>query len=69
MYDGRNLQDVGILKEVKAQVQGRIHITTPIPKSTAFPDASQAHLPLALYKKSHPAVKILQEIANYIAKL
>jgi chromosome partitioning protein len=69
MYDGRNLQDVGILKEVKSQVQERIHITTPIPKSTAFPDASQAHLPLALYKKSHPAVKILQEIATYITKL
>ncbi|KYC34519.1 chromosome partitioning protein ParA [Scytonema hofmannii PCC 7110] len=69
MYDGRNLQDAGILEEVKKQVQGRIHITTPIPKSTAFPDATQAHVPLALYKKSHPAVKILQEIANYITEL
>ncbi len=69
MYDGRNLQDTGILSEVKNQVQGRIHITSPIPKSTAFPDAAQAHMPLAVYKKNHPAVNIIQEITKHIIKL
>jgi chromosome partitioning protein len=69
MYDGRNLQDAGILSEVKKQLEGRIQVTTPIPKSTAFPDAAQAHVPLALYKKNHPAVNIFQEIANYINKV
>jgi chromosome partitioning protein len=69
MYDGRNLQDTGILEEVKKQVQGRIHITSPVPKSTAFPDAAQVHMPLALYKKNHPAVNIFQEITKHIIKL
>ncbi len=68
-YDNRNLQDTGILEEIKQQVEGRIHVTAPIPKSTAFPDATQAHLPLALYKKNHPAVSILEEITKYITQL
>lgn len=69
MYDSRNLQDAGILSEVKQQVEGRIHVAPPIPKSTVFPDAAQANVPLALYKKNHPAVPILEDIANYIIKL
>jgi chromosome partitioning protein len=68
-YDNRNLQDTGILEEIKKQIGERIHITSPIPKSTAFPDSAQAHMPLALHKKNHPAVKILEEITNYITQL
>ncbi|OUL28581.1 ParA family protein [Nostoc sp. 106C] len=68
-YDHRNLQDIGILEEIKKQVGERIHVTSPIPKSTAFPDAAQSHLPLALYKKNHPAVNILEEITKYIIQL
>jgi chromosome partitioning protein len=68
-YDSRNLQDTGILEELKKQVGDRIHITNPIPKSTAFPDAAQAHLPLGLYKKNHPAIKTLEEITKHIIQL
>ncbi|OUL29655.1 chromosome partitioning protein ParA [Nostoc sp. RF31YmG] len=68
-YDNRNLQDIGILEEIKKQVGERIHVTSPIPKSTAFPDAAQSHLPLALYKKNHPAINILEEITKYIIQL
>jgi chromosome partitioning protein len=68
-YDSRNLQDTGILEEIKKQVGERIHITNPIPKSTAFPDASQAHLPIALHKKNHPAVSIFEEITKYLIQL
>ena len=68
-HDKRTLQQSGILEAIKNQMEGRVHITTPIPKSIDFPSASQAHLPLALWKKNHPAVSILEEIANYLVKL
>jgi chromosome partitioning protein len=68
-YDKRTLQQSGILEAIKKQIEGRAHITTPIPNSIDFPSASQAHLPLALWKKNHPAVSILEEIANYLIKL
>ncbi len=68
-HDKRTLQQSGILEAIKNQMEGRVHITTPIPKSIDFPSASQAHLPLALWKKNHPAVSILEEIANYLIQL
>ncbi len=69
MYDARNKQDKGILEEIKNQLEGKIHVTKPIPKSTYFADASQEHVPFALYKKGHPTGKLLQDIATYIEKI
>jgi chromosome partitioning protein len=63
-YDNRNLQDTGILEEIKQQVEGCIHITAPIPKSTAFPDATQAYLPLALHKKTTPELAFSNKLQN-----
>ncbi|BDA75881.1 Cobyrinic acid a,c-diamide synthase (plasmid) [Calothrix sp. PCC 7716] len=68
-YEGKNLHDKEILEEVTNLVQGKIHVTEPIPKSTAFANASKEHVPLALYKKSHPGVKMLQAISDYLEKL
>lgn len=67
-YDGRTLQHSGILEGLKKQIANRAHITKPIPNSVDFPSASQAHLPLALWKKNHPAVNILEEITNHLIK-
>lgn len=68
-YEDRNLHDKEILEEVTRQLQGKVHITEPIPKSTAFAGASKEHVPLALYKKNHPGVKMLQAISNYLKKV
>ncbi|BDA72426.1 Cobyrinic acid a,c-diamide synthase [Calothrix sp. PCC 7716] len=68
-YDGRTLQHSGILEGLKNQIENRAHITKAIPNSVDFPSASQAHLPLALWKKNHPAVNILEEITNHLIKL
>jgi chromosome partitioning protein len=68
-YDGRTLQHSGILEGLKKQIANHAYITTPIPNSVDFPSASQAHLPLALWKKNHPAVNILEEITNHLIKL
>lgn len=68
-HDHRTKQQSGILEAITEQMEGRVHITTPLPKSIDFPSASQAHLPLALWKKNHPAVKILEEITDYLIKL
>ena len=40
-----------------------------IPKAIAFADASEEHLPLALYQPKHPVVKTLKKIARSLAKL
>jgi chromosome partitioning protein len=41
----------------------RLKIFPPIPRATAFADAAEMRVPLALFKPRHPAVKILEEIA------
>ncbi|OKH47654.1 chromosome partitioning protein ParA [Calothrix sp. HK-06] len=68
-YEDRNLHDKEILEEVSRLVQGKIHVTEPIPKSTAFAGASKEHVPLALYKKAHPGVRMLQAISDYLENL
>jgi chromosome partitioning protein len=40
-----------------------------IPRSVAFVDASQEHVPLALYNRSHPAVTLLDRIAQSLTVL
>jgi chromosome partitioning protein len=44
-------------------------IYPPIPKSIAFADASERRMPLGMYDKKHPAVKILNKIAKELDKL
>ena len=46
---------------------GTVH--PPIGRSIAFVDSSQEHLPLALYNRSHPALKVLTKIANHLIEL
>jgi chromosome partitioning protein len=64
MYDTRTVQDQMSLAAIKSQLAQVAPILPCISRSVAFADASQEHLPLALYNPKHPAVAALQEIAQ-----
>lgn len=69
MYDGRNIQDARTLEAIQEQLQ-KVGVVYPaIPRSTAFADASEDHVPLALYQRKNPAVSILKKIATSLEKL
>ena len=69
MHDSRTVQDQMSLESIQQQLAKVGIVYPPISRSVAFVDASQEHLPLALYNRSHPAVKILAEIAKSLIKL
>ncbi len=58
MYDGRNVQDVRTLDLIQQQLAKVGIVYPPIPRSTAFADASEEHVPLAVYNRKNPAVPI-----------
>jgi len=63
MHDSRTVQDEMSLKSIQEQLSKIGAIYSTIPRSIAFADASQAHVPLAIYNSKHPAVRLLDEIA------
>lgn len=69
IYAARTVQDESTLAAVQTQLSQITTVFPPIPRSTAFPDATQRNLPLALYNPKHPAVAVLDTIAIGIEKL
>lgn len=69
MLDSRTAQESRTAKALQEQLSGFATVYPPIPKSIAFADASERRLPLALFDKNHPAVKILKNIASSLEKL
>ncbi len=69
MYAKANSQDTRALTAMREQLQEFAPVFTPIPRSTAFADAVEKHLPLIKYNTRHPAVKQLTELATVISKL
>lgn len=69
LHDSRTIQAEMSLKSIHQQLSQLGSIYATIPRSVAFADASQLHLPLAVYQRSHPAVKLLAQIAQDLTKL
>lgn len=69
MYDSRNSQDERTLKAIQEQLSGIGEVFEPIPRSTAFADAAEENVPLALFSARHPAVAQMQKIAKSLGKL
>lgn len=69
MYDGRNVQDARTLQAIQEQLTKVGIVYPPIPRSTAFADASEDHVPLAVLNRKHPAVPILKKIAQSLEKI
>ena len=68
-YDARNSQDTRTLTAITEQLGSAGTIFPPIPRSTAFVDASESRMPLAVYDKGHPSVSILKKIALSLESL
>jgi len=62
MYDQRNSHDERTLAAIHEQLSDVAPVYPPIPRSTIFADASEEHLPLALYDKKHPALEAMSQI-------
>ncbi|MBO3463454.1 ParA family protein [Aetokthonos hydrillicola Thurmond2011] len=69
MLDNRTAQESRTAKAVSEQLAKIGTVYPPIPKSIAFADASERRMPLALFDKSHPAVKVLKTITSGLEKL
>jgi len=69
IYAKGTLQDREALGVLESQLSSITKVYPPLPRSTAFPDASQERLPLAVFSPKHPAVTILNQIAKDLEKL
>jgi chromosome partitioning protein len=54
---------------MKEQLTTWGQVFSAIPRATAFVDASEERLPLAVLQAKHPAVAILNKIIDHIEKL
>lgn len=69
MHDARTVQGEMSLQSIQEQLSKIAPIFATIPRSVAFADASQQHIPLALYNPKHPAVNLLAQIAKSLEAL
>ncbi|NMG11906.1 ParA family protein [Brasilonema sp. UFV-L1] len=68
-YDARNSQDTRTLGAIQEQLSQMGQVFPPIPRFTAFVDATEDRMPLAVYEPKHPAVAILEQLASSMESL
>ena len=68
-YAKSNSADVRTLGAINEQLSSWGKVFPPVPRATAFVDASEEREPLAIYAPKHPAVALLDKIAQSLASL
>jgi len=68
-YAATNSQDKRTLKAISEQFAPVGAVYEPIPRLTAFVDASEKQVPLAIYEPKNPVVKILDNLAAKMEEL
>lgn len=68
-YAASNSQDQRTLKAISEQFSDIAPVYDPIPRATAFVDASEQQVPLAVYEPKHPVLKVLNKIAEKMEQL
>ncbi len=68
-YDRRNSADLRTLGAIQSQLSSWGKIFPPIPRATAFVDASEERQPLAVYDPKHPVVPLLESLAAAMEEL
>ncbi len=68
-YDTRNAADNRALGAIREQLASWGKVFPPVPRSTAFVDATEDRAPLAVSYPKHPALKILEEITQSLETL
>lgn len=69
LHEAQTIQGSTNFVAIQQQLAPIGTIFPPVPRSIAFADASQEHLPLALYQPKHPAIKVLKTIAKGLEDL
>ncbi len=68
-YAKSNSADVRTLGAIQEQLSSWGRVFPPVPRATAFVDAVEEREPLAVYAPKHPAVALLNKIAQSLASL
>ena len=68
-YAKSNSADVRTLGAIQEQLSSWGKVFPPVPRATAFVDASEEREPLAVYAPKHPAVALLDKIAQSLTSL
>ena len=68
-YDRRNSADIRTLGAMQSQLESFGKIFPPIPRATAFVDASEERKPLALYDSKHSVIPLLESLAEAMESL
>lgn len=66
--DKRRSQHLRTYEQMSEELPILGTVFEPIPDSTVFPDSAEERLPLALYKPKHPAVTVINNIAQQLIK-
>jgi chromosome partitioning protein len=69
LFDSRTSQDNLSLQTIKEQLSPHAKVFPAIPRSVAFADSVQNHLPLYLYQPKHPAIPLLNNIAQTLTEI
>lgn len=69
MHNARTVQGDASLQAIKEQLSQVGKVFDTVPRATDFANASQAHKPLAIFSPKHPAVEVLQSIAEELKTL
>lgn len=68
-YAQQNSADKRALGAIQSQLSSWGKIFPPIPRATAFVDATEDRVPLAVFEPKHPAVAGLDSLAEYMESL
>lgn len=68
-YDARNSQDTRTLGAISEQLSLAGKVYPPIPRSTAFVDATEERMPLAVYDSKHSSVAVLSQLASSLESI
>lgn len=68
-YDSRNSADIRTLAAIQSQLHTWGTVFPPVPRATAFVDATEERAPLAKVLPKHPAVAILEQITEKLETL
>lgn len=68
-YDKRNSADLRTLGAISTQLESFGKIFPPLPRATAFVDASEERKPLALYDPNHVIIPLLDSLAVAMEQL
>jgi chromosome partitioning protein len=68
-YDKRNSADLRTLAAISSQLESFGKIFPPIPRATAFVDASEERKPLAVYDHNHAVIPLLESLAQAMEQL